>query len=132
MTGDQNNPFDTSLSGVAEIPAGSSFDYSVDNLSAGQYAVIGYSDVNGNGSTEDANDYVGIYPLFGTLVAVSPPATDIDFPMITNAEFGALSVQGTTRTKVFRAARTSLNSYLLKSQLERTLKTVRQPNKTST
>ena len=120
------------MSGVAEIPAGSSFDYSVDNLSAGQYAVIGYSDVNGNGSTEDANDYVGIYPLFGTLVAVSPPATDIDFPMITNAEFGALSVQGTTRTKVFRAARTSLNSYLLKSQLERTLKTVRQPNKTST
>ncbi len=126
LTDDQNNPFDYDLSGFAEIPAGSSFDYSVDSLTAGQYVVVGLSDVDGNGSFEDEGDYVGIYPSVDTLQTVSPPAADIDIPMTTNSELDALSVQSATRTaKALGAAKASLEDYQLKAQLERALKTLR-------
>ena len=123
LTDDQNDPFDYDLSGVADIPAGSSFSYSVDSLTAGQYLIVGLSDVDGNGSFDDATDYVGIYPSFDTAEPVSPPAVSIDFPMITNSELDTLSIQSTAKAaKVSGAARASLNNHLLEGQLEQALK----------
>lgn len=125
LTEDQNNPCDSNLSDFVQLAAGSGFSYSIDDLSAGQYAVVGYSDADGNDSIEDANDYVGIYPSFDAFEAVSPPAVSIDIPMITNTEFGAPSVQSAVRTRILEAAKASLNNYLLKRQLEQALKTLR-------
>lgn len=124
ITDDQN--FDYDLSGIADLPAGSNFTYSVTDLTAGQYLVVGLADADGNGSFEDAGDYAGVYPSPDAPTTVSPPATSIDFPMITNSELDALSVQSAAKTAKFvEAAKTPLNGSLIRSQLERALKTLR-------
>lgn len=122
-TGDQNNPCDKTLSKVVEAPASSNFAYNLDNLTAGQYLVLGLADVDGNQMFSDATDYIGAYPSLDAPEAVSPPDTGIDIPLVPLSTLSGSSVKSSAKsTKVLDAARTSFNNYLLKKQLEQALK----------
>ena len=82
-TGNQQNPCDLTLSLGVELGAGSSFPYTINGLSSGQYAVIAISDADGNGNFSDAVDFVGLYPSLSNPQPVTPPATGIDITMQT-------------------------------------------------
>lgn len=93
-TGDQANPCDQNLSGVAEIQQpGSSLPYTVNNLQAGQYLMIALADADGNGSFEDSGDFIGVYPSLDAPQPVSPPATGIDIQMVTASELEAANLK---------------------------------------
>ena len=81
LTGNQQNPCDLTSSLGVEFGAGSSFPYTINGLSSGQYAVIATSDADGNGNFNDAVDFVGLYPSLSSPQPVTPPATGIDITM---------------------------------------------------
>lgn len=75
---------DETLSGFVEVQlAGvSSAAYSIPNLQGGQYAVVALADADGNGSVEDAADYVGVYSADGVSpTPVTPPQTGVDIAL---------------------------------------------------
>ncbi len=91
-TGVQEEPCDLDLSLLMEFSAGSNFPYTIDGLSAGQYAVFSISDADGNGSFEDAGDFVGFYRSLNDPQPVTPPATGIDFTMVVASSLPPASI----------------------------------------
>lgn len=74
-----NSPNTTS---VVVSTGGTTANFSVPNVAAGQYLIVALRDVNGNNTYGDAGDYQGIYSLDGTNPAlVSPPADGLDIQM---------------------------------------------------
>ncbi|GEM82648.1 S8 family serine peptidase [Meiothermus hypogaeus] len=53
-------------------------NYILASLGAGQYAVAGWKDINGN-SEVDGGDYFGVFRVNGQLALVQPPATGINY-----------------------------------------------------
>jgi serine protease len=67
---------------------GASVSYSLKNLPAGEYVILAWKDVNGNGR-QDAGDIEGVY---GDVRFVKTPASRVDFSVSTLSSFSALRV----------------------------------------
>ncbi|WP_299425677.1 S8 family peptidase [uncultured Meiothermus sp.] len=55
-------------------------NYALASLVAGQYAVAGWKDINGNGEV-DGGDYFGVFRVNRQLALVQPPAANINFSL---------------------------------------------------
>ncbi len=65
-----------------QIEAGGvSASYTIPNVPAGDYNVLGWNDLNGDGDV-DAGEPVGAFPSFDTPAVVNPPASGVDFVVI--------------------------------------------------
>ncbi len=72
---------------VGKLPAvqietgGVSASYTIPNVPAGDYNVLGWNDLNRDGNV-DAGEPVGAFPSFDTPAVVVPPASGVDFVVI--------------------------------------------------
>lgn len=111
---------DETLSIIVEVEQpGSSVPYTVDNLQTGQYLIVALADADGNGSSEDAGDFIGAYPSSTVPELVSPPATGIDVQMVTNSD-----LSGTSVAHAAKAAKALFAKQRLEKQLDNAISTL--------
>lgn len=114
---------DEPLSVIVEVQQpGSSVPYTVDNLQTGQYLMVAVADADGNGSFEDAGDFIGAYPSSTAPELVSPPDTGIDVQMITNSELEGAS--GASVAHAAKAAKALLNKQQLNERFGSAINTL--------
>lgn len=80
-------PVSASVCDVTDLPSaqietgGLSASYTIPNVPAGDYRVLGWNDLNSNRKV-DAGEPVGAFPSFDTPSVVNPPASGVDFVVI--------------------------------------------------
>ncbi len=110
---------DETLSAIVELQSGSSIPYTVDDLQTGQYLMVAFADVDGNGSVEDAGDFAGAYPSATIPELVSPPATGVDIQIVPNSD-----LSGTSVARAAKAAKAFFAKQRLEKQLDNAIATL--------
>jgi serine protease len=111
----QGDGCNDNLSKLVEIgQSGSSAPYKLSQLAAGQYEIVAWKDVNGNGQVDDG-DYGGFYgenSQNATPTPVTPPASGIDMGLVLFSNSSSNNVRAVARVTEQLWLRQNMNLFM--------------------